>query len=30
MGETFKVIGITKGIAEDLIGFSVSNKQNEL
>jgi len=30
MGETFKVIGITKGINDDLIGFSVSNLKNKL
>ena len=30
MGETFKVIGLTKGIDEDLIGFSVSNKLDYL
>lgn len=30
MGEIFKAIAITKGIDEDLIGFSVSNQQDTL
>jgi len=30
MGETFKVIALTKGFNEDLIGFSVSNLQDRL
>ena len=28
MGETFKVIGLTKGLNEDMIGFSVSNEKD--
>ena len=30
MGETFKVIGLTKGLNDDLIGFSVSNLAHRL
>jgi len=30
MGETFKVIALTKGFNEDLIGFSSSNKKDSL
>lgn len=30
MGETFKVIGLTKGLNEELIGFSVSNLKDKL
>lgn len=30
MGETFKVIGLTKGIDDELIGFSVANERDSL
>ncbi|MBE9530130.1 MAG: SAM-dependent methyltransferase [Proteobacteria bacterium] len=30
MGESFKVIGLTRGLNEDLIGFSVSNQKDRL